>query len=125
MRKLLRYVLSFSAIAVVLIGVVHVQPSWASNVSIEWWSLCDLERTIEEQLRLTVELEAQQEQADRRAQTRRHIVAEVVADRMTLIEAAAEFRRLNQTLPSRILAYQNAYSGKSEGEQLCRYVIRL
>jgi hypothetical protein len=125
MNKSLRFVVLFGAVVGALIGVVHVQPTWAASLGMDWWSLYDLEQTMEGQLRLTVQLEAQREQTTRRAESRRQIVAEVVADRMTLIDAAIEFRRLNQTLPSTSYSYRQAYSGKSEGESLCRYVIRL
>ena len=125
MSKLLRFTLAFGAVAAALIGVVHVQPGWAASLSMDWWSLCDLEQTMERQLRQTIELDEQREQAASRASARQSIVEEVAADRMTLIQAAVEFRRLNQTLPAGSWSYNHAYSGESEGERLCRYVIRL
>jgi hypothetical protein len=125
MSKLLRFALSFGAIAAALIGIVHVQPGWAASLSMDWWSLSDLEQTMERQLRQTIELDEQREQAASRASARQSIVEEVAADRMTLIQAAVEFRRLNQTLPPGPWSYNHAYSGESEGERLCRYVIRL
>jgi hypothetical protein len=125
MSKLLRFSLALGTLMAVLIAVVHVQPIWAATLTLDWWNFGELEQTIETQVRKGLVLDEQFEQAQRRSNRRRRIVADVIADRTTLLQAALEFRSLNETLPASHWSYNQAYSGKSEGERLCRYVIRM
>jgi hypothetical protein len=125
MSKLLRNLLAFGAVMAAFIVVVHVQPTWAATLTMDLWNIVELEQTIESQVRKRQVLDEQFEFALQRCHRRRHIVDDVIAGRTTLLKAAVEFRSLNEELPASRWSYNQAYAGNSEGERLCRYVIRL
>jgi hypothetical protein len=125
MSKLLRNLLAFGAVMAAFIAVVHVQPTWAATLTLDLWNIVELEQTIESQVRKGQVLDEQFELALQRCHRRRHIVDDIIAGRTTLLQAAVEFRSLNEGLPASRWSYNQAYAGKSEGERLCRYVIRL
>jgi hypothetical protein len=59
-----------------------------------------------------------------RLRAKRLLVSEVAARRMSLVEAAAHFRDLNETPPDcPDRGYRSAFEGSSDGERLCRQVI--
>ena len=125
MSKLLRTSLVLGTVMAALIGVVHIQPSWAATIGRDWLSLGDLEETMETNLRQEMKLDQQLERAHQRFASRRRLVADVIAERTTLMRAAVELRSLNQALPVFSRHYFDAFGGKSEGERLCRYLIHL
>jgi hypothetical protein len=125
MSKLLRTSLVLGMVMAALIGVVHIQPGWAASIGRDWWNLGELEETVESHLRQEMKLNEQLELAHERFSSRRRIVADVIAERTTLMGAAVELRSLNQTLPAFSRHYFDAFGGKSEGERLCRYLIHL
>jgi hypothetical protein len=59
----------------------------------------------------------------RHAQAKRAVVTELLADRLTLVEAAARFRELDADLPETRDRLLQAYPGVSYEEALCRQVI--
>jgi len=125
MRRLLRPFLVVCVAGSAVIGAAYAQSGWAASLSTEWRSVCELEQTIEEQVRVRLELDEQWEQVVKRTERRRRVVAEIEAEHITLLQAAAEFRALNESLPARSSSCDSAYPGSSEGERLCRNVIRL
>jgi hypothetical protein len=125
MSKLLRTSLVLGTVMAALIGVVHIQPSWAATISRDWLNLGDLEETMQSHLRQEMKLDEQLESAHQRFASRRRIVADVIAKRASLVQAAGEMRRLNQALPAFSRSYFDTFGGKSEGERLCRYVIHV
>jgi hypothetical protein len=58
----------------------------------------------------------------RRMDARLAIVERVLAGQMSLLQAAAQFRKLNND-PPEFPVYLHHHPGKSEGEKLCRQVI--
>src|SRR5947209_1295145 len=124
MSKLLRWSLVLSALGGALVAVNAARPGVAASCGVDWWSVPDLEKAIQEDLRQQDELNAKFETALQRLTGRRTVIAELLAGRITLVEAAVQFRDLSKTNPPRVPSYDSAYAGKSEGERLCRYVIR-
>jgi hypothetical protein len=58
-----------------------------------------------------------------RLAARTKVVERLLAHQLTLIEAAAWFRELNDNPPNLRCDYRNNYPGDSDGEKLCRQVI--
>jgi hypothetical protein len=125
MSKLLRTSLVLGTVMAALIGMVHIQPSWAASINRDWLSLCELEEVIKTNHRQEIKLGEQLERAHQRFASRRRIVADVIAQRTTLVHAAAELRSINQEMPAFSQSYFDAFRGNSEGERLCRHVIHL
>jgi hypothetical protein len=63
------------------------------------------------------------ERAMQRHEAKEAIVAEVIADRLTLLEAAAQFRDLNATWPRASHWLEQRYPGVSYELALCRQII--
>jgi hypothetical protein len=63
------------------------------------------------------------ERSMRRREAKAAIVAEVIADRLTLLEAAAQFRDLNATWPRASHWLQQRYPGAPYELALCRQII--
>jgi hypothetical protein len=61
----------------------------------------------------------------RHTQAKRAVVTELLADRLTLMEAAARFRELDAGMPETRDRLLQAYPGVSYEEALCRQVIEL
>jgi hypothetical protein len=63
------------------------------------------------------------EVADRRMEGKNQVTRDLIAGRITLPEAAARFKVLNETPADCPFNYENKAEGNSEGERLCRQVI--
>ncbi len=80
------------------------------------------DRTEEE--RRAVELERVRQEVLRRTTARQAVIDAVVAGRMDLLQAAARFRQLNESLPEVGRGLLRAFiPGASDEERLCRQVI--
>lgn len=73
--------------------------------------------------RLADELLVQEQVIFARAETKQHIVEDVIAGRLTLPEAADKFGELNSEAPESMTAVRLTIAGKSDKERLCREVI--
>ena len=69
------------------------------------------------------ELDDDLERSMRRLEAKEAIVAEVIGDRLTLLEAAARFRDLNATWPRASHWLQQRYPGVPYELALCRQII--
>jgi hypothetical protein len=123
MSKLMRSSLAFGTVVFLLLGASSACPNWSARLGVDWWSLFKLPKEMEEGLRQQEELDHRAEQIQRCVTDRQEVVAELIAGRISLLQAAVRFRRLNQRLPESADAYNHFYPGNSEGERLCRYVI--
>ena len=83
--------------------------------------LSEWHQKIDEGLQLDDDLE----RAMQRHEAKESIVAEVIADRLTLLEAAAQFRDLNSTWPRASHWLQQRYPGVPYERALCRQIIDL
>jgi hypothetical protein len=123
MNKPLRVFLAAAAVMVVLIGVMHFQPSWAASMNSDCLNLGDLEERIGAQLRRDQELDEHLERSRRRLADRQRIVTDLIDGNTTLLLAAEELKSINQGLPEISQSHMGSFGGNSEGERLCRYAI--
>jgi hypothetical protein len=123
MGKLLRSSLAFGAIVFVLMGASYAFPNWAARSGADWRSLSNLLSGLEEGLRQNEELDRRLAVTEQCNAGRQEVVADLIAGRISLLQAAVRFGCLNQRLPESGVAYRYAYPGNSEAERLCRYVI--
>jgi hypothetical protein len=108
MGKLLRSSLAFGAIVFVLMGASYAFPNWAARSGADWRSLSNLASGLEEGLRRNEELERHRALTEECHVGRQEVVAELVAGRISLLEAAVRFRCLNERLPEMTSAYSSA-----------------
>ena len=123
MGKLLRLSLALGALTAVFAGFNLARPSWAAGTGADVWALPELVQAVEEGQAKTTELEELARRIQMRAEGRRQVVNEVIAGRMSLVEAAVRMRELDGLVPGGQINSE-AFPGKSEGERYCRRVIR-
>jgi hypothetical protein len=89
----------------------------------EWPGPQELLLQLADQAVLQEELANRGEEIGRQRAALREVTSLLVAQRITLVEAAAWFWELNWLLSDPRRAILAGFPGRSEGERLCRYVI--
>jgi len=110
-------------IGTTLIGLAQYRPAWAARAGLDWWSLpeaCEELRRGEQEL---ASQEAQGRVMVERLRTRIEVVEDLRAARLTLVQAAARFRRLNAVPPECPIILCHYVAGATEEERLCRQVL--
>jgi hypothetical protein len=87
------------------------------------WQGRELPRAFQDEGRRAADLRAVQEALSFRHEARREILEDVVAGRMTLLQAADQFKGLNERHPESMTAVRFTYDGGTDEERLCRQVI--
>jgi hypothetical protein len=97
-------------------------PQALSPLGLDFGDLPALQRRLEETRLRGEELDRRREALLRRIAAKERVVAELVAGRLTLLQAAARFRDLKGEPPD-LAAPPGLACGCSEGERLCREVM--
>src|SRR5579862_610708 len=100
MGDLLRFVFMVVMLVAVALAAALQQPEWAHDLGLDRL----MEATLPDELRRDAELERDIECRDRalkrRIAAKEACIQELIAGRITLFEAAAHFRRLNDEYPA-------------------------
>lgn len=123
MKKLIRPIVLVVAIVSGLAGVGYARPDLATNLGLDFWSVSELQESLDCELRLHRELEAKDVEVLRRIDIKEEIVRDLVANRLTLTEAAAHFKLLNAHQNAYLTVIRTVYVGASDDERICRNVI--
>jgi hypothetical protein len=99
------------------------RPAWASTVGLDVWNLPDLDREMASERRRAEVLDAKGEIVRLRSVKKAHVVREVLAGRMTLLEGAADFRTVNSDPPDFPGTLPSNIPGRTENERYCRLVL--
>jgi hypothetical protein len=102
---------------------VSLRPDWAGDLGIDVWNMPELQEQIARNLREQEALDREGEVVHRRMAAKRVVVADLAAERLTLLEAAARFRDLNALSPDSLHYVRTCYPGTTDEERLCRQVI--
>jgi hypothetical protein len=113
--------LSMVALSAVAIGIFR--PGWATTVGVDVWNVAKLERARTAQERRAELLERQCEIIRYRCAAKEQVVRDVLARRLTLLEAASEFRSLNAEPPDFPSPPPDECFGRTENERYCRLVL--
>jgi hypothetical protein len=104
-------------------GLATFRPAWATAVGLDVWNLPELQRRKAAADQRSAELARKDALVVERVLAKDQVVREVLADRMTLLQAAAWFRRLNTATPEIPGPDPRNYPGRTEGERYCRQVL--
>jgi hypothetical protein len=104
-----------------LAGISYSRPEWWSALGFDRNS--HLERDDCAERTRTQKLQRRGEVSARRIEVKRGIVDQMLRSELTLFEAAAWFRYLNENPADCQDDYRKAWPGRSDGEKLCRQVI--
>lgn len=107
----LRWIAPLTVLGMIALALVVAEPTWLRSASAEQHVF--LIQAPGEQVQIV--------QARMTAKSR--VVDRLLAGELTLLEAAAYFRELNDKPSNYPCAYRLAWPGDSDGEKLCRQVI--
>jgi hypothetical protein len=123
MRRFVRFAPVAVALALVLVGLTLARPTWASDVGLDWWNAPELSATEEAAERDAHHLDHRNEVLRWRIAAKNRIANAVLAQRLTLVQAAAWFDRLNNS--TRDCPFRDPRDADSAGaDGLCRQVLR-
>jgi hypothetical protein len=103
--------------------VGYAWPEWLRGSGLDWQAVADARRETEAQERRSEDLGQRQEVTRRRIEAKQAVTRQLVDGRLTLLEAAAWFRYLNENPSDCQDPYRYTWPGDSDGEKLCRQVI--
>jgi hypothetical protein len=118
-----RYLLTAGVIGLTLAVVSAARPSWAADLGLDFWSVPALQERIARDQQIASKLAARDEQTLRRIAVKETIIEDLLAKRITLLEAAAEFRALNAGKHAYTMVLRSVYPDMSDEERVCRNVI--
>jgi hypothetical protein len=119
-----RYV--YSTLIVLGLGYAALaasRPSWATAAGLDLWNLRDLEQELAAEQCICEEMSRQQSVVVQRSAAKEEVLHELVDDRLSLLQAAAKFRRFTVE-PAEYPGKGPEYlPGNTEGERYCREVL--
>jgi len=119
--------LRFSVSVVLLIalagGLAYAQPAWLADLGLDFWNLPALERALAHEHQRQEKLKQESEQLQEKAQRRSEVIQELVAERISLAEAAARIRDLCEPFYLEQALSALEIPGRTENERLCRLAI--
>jgi hypothetical protein len=108
----------------VLFGGVRLAGSrLLSDLGLDWWSLPELYRRQEAGQKQAAALEQTCQDLLQRNAAKEHVIEELLAERLTLFQAAACFDCLNHEPPECAADCRRFFPGDSDGEKSCRQVL--
>ncbi len=100
-----------------------LRPELASEVGFDVWNLIDPQSNMAAQQRFAQELDQQDEIIKDRIAAKTEIIREVLADRLTLLEAAASFRHVTANPREYPGHGPEFFPGQTESERYCHQVL--
>jgi hypothetical protein len=124
MNQLLRLSACAGLLGLLLGGVVCAQPAWLADLGLDFWRLSEYGQELERQRlrgeRLSVDLKLALE----RLEVKDRITRRLVAGQHTLVEAAQLIRDLPHAPSNFYEELRKSEGGTSDGENLCRHLVR-
>jgi hypothetical protein len=123
MSSVVRLLVCFAAVSGLVAGVMSLQPAWFADLGLDVWAIPELQREIAEAQRLHEEMDQTAHTLNRLSAAREVVIAELLAGQLSLPEAVARFRSLNQEC-ARSAEYTRAiFPAASDDESVCRQVL--
>jgi hypothetical protein len=120
----LRWFTCSAALALVLSGLEATNPGWLSQLGPALYEFQQLRARLVREHKQEDQLSEQSKQVLRSCERKSQLAADVIAERLSLQEAAAQFRELAQTAPaSHLKGLHLIFPGCSDEECFCREVI--
>lgn len=123
MKRWSRLSITLSVVAFSAFGLVLATPSVSKSLGIDFWNLPSLQEELQELREAGQKLTAEDEAVLRRIRLKNTIISELLDGRITLFEAAAEFRELSAAHPQYMQMLTMRYPYRSANEIYCLNVI--
>jgi hypothetical protein len=111
----------------VLLGALAVlsgvRPQWTAALGLEWGDLPGLVKILVNEHRREEAIMRRAEVVARRVADKSEVTIDLVAGRITLLEATARFRKVDKDTGAYVKYPTDLYPGATEEERLCRQVI--
>jgi hypothetical protein len=118
-----RFVMSLALCIAFVTGLNQLRQAGLAEAGLDWWNLPDLLRQYEEDRRKIAELNRQSEIFLQRFAGKERIIKDLITGRKTLLQAAAAFQNLAESLPVPMVE-QLPFPGVTQEEKYCRQVIQ-
>ena len=120
MRSVNRFLLLVGLPVVLLVGSVWVKPAWLGLPDSEGWQLSKAFREYEATLRQREELDRLDEVLRRRIQVKKAVAGDLIAGRISFLQAVAWFKHLHEDIPG---VPDDCDTGTAREERYFRMVI--
>jgi hypothetical protein len=111
------------AVPALLLAVCHSYPDLARRFDLDFWTIPEMQRQIEQSKARDEELNARWRARQAQQEAFERIADEVAAGRMELLEAASRFQETNHATPYGKRDLSGWIPGDTEEERCCRQVI--
>jgi hypothetical protein len=119
MNLYMRALSSVALLGMALAAMNQYRPAWAARMGMDWWSLPELQAEVRDGQERSAELGARSAAANARLTGKNAVIEAFRAGRLTLLQAAARFRDINETRHDSCASF----AGATAEERLCRQVI--
>ncbi|HKI33340.1 MAG TPA: hypothetical protein VKA46_15915 [Gemmataceae bacterium] len=106
-----------------LTALGQYRPAWAARLGLDWWSLPELQERVRRGEQEMAEMDPRLDAAAARMAAKEQTTQDLLAGRLTLLQAAARFRAHNASPPRLAADLADHIAGATEEERLCRQVI--
>lgn len=105
------------------VGLVYAQPAWVAELGLDFWIIPEMEKKLSQETERSDALDIQQHKLSEVIARKAQILHELVSEKITLYQAAAEIQQLTPVEHLEMAATEMKLIGKSPEEQLFRIVI--
>jgi hypothetical protein len=107
----------------IAVGVLTVHPTLAQSIGADVWNMPALQEQVREAAAEDARLSDEGDDVLRRIAIKDAIVGDLIAGRVTLVEATDRFTALNAARPRYLAALRESFSGATDQEKFARNVI--
>jgi hypothetical protein len=106
------------------VGLVSLAaPKWTEEVGLDIWDVPALQKEIETEANLGLDLNLEIEESKSRLELKEQLIANLRAGRITLKEVTAAFLTLNESQPVSMFLIRSIYQGATDEEKTARNAI--
>jgi hypothetical protein len=104
-------------------AALAAHPSLARTIGVDVWNVPALKEQVRDAAVVEDRLADEDDEVMRRIAVKEAIIADLIAERVTLSAATARFVEMNSTRPHYLAALRDSYPGATDGEKYARNVI--
>jgi hypothetical protein len=123
MRARSRLAWSTALLVVLILGAAHTQPTWLARHGLDWWNLAGVQQQLQDEQKRSATLSGILEVSIRRSATKAMVIRELIAGQVSVLEAAAWFRELNQAARDSYTEFDE-FTAPTDAENLYREILR-
>jgi hypothetical protein len=123
MKLNLRAFPSVAVVGLALVSVGWTSPGLVEQCGLDFWSVPDLQASIDESERQQDEKDVEDQRVLQRIEVKEGLITQLIDGRATIPEVAAQFKALNAGRKDYLALFHRQYPGASDDECYCRNVL--